>query len=318
MKTRIIRLLTILALTLFAFSLTACDELTDAEIDTIKELMNANDITTEQLRALELTPEVKDVICDIIADECEKKGVYIDRNYLKSMDLDFTALAAYKIDEEELKEFQENMDWDPANTKLILTYLGVDEDEFNEQIKETGLTEDELLILLAAANDPDVTCLRDVLEKAEVRDIDVNLHVDVPELGVNLNSVPLGEIVDAYDEGAAFAKDAGTFLRGVGVPVDKILAYLDPSDIKASDVVAYLQPVGETVKDLSQNIDPALIRDIIENKEIDVDKLVASEGYDEIVTEAQKYVDELIEQEVPDELAKFVGIVLAVDNSDIQ
>lgn len=315
MKTRIIRFLSILALLLFAFSLTACDELSDAEIETIKDLMNANDITTEQLRALELSPEVKDVICDIIADECEKKGVTIDREYLKSMDLDFTALAEYKIDEADLKEFKDNMNWDPAITKAILTNAGVDEAEFNETIKETGLTEDELLVILAAANEPDVTCLRDVLDKPEVRDVDVNLHIDVPELGVDLKTVPVGEILDAYDETAAFAKDAGVFLRGIGVPVDDIISYLEPEEIKASDILAYLQPVGEAAKEVSNNIDPTIIQDIIEGNEIDVNKLVPVDGYDDIILEAQNYVDELIDKEVPDELAKFIGLVLAVDHS---
>lgn len=316
MKTRIIKLLSFLALMLFSFSLCACDQLTDAEIDTIKDLLNANDITTEQLRALELTPEVKDVICDIIADECEKKGVSIDREYLKSLDLDFTALAEYKIDEEDLKEFRENMNWDPEITKAILTNVGVDEAEFNEMIKETGLTEDELLIILEAANKPEVTCARDVLDNPKVRDVDVNLHVDVPELGVDLKKVSIGEIVDAYDESAAFARNAGVFLNGVGVPVDDVVSYFKPSKVTASDVIAYLQPVGEVAKEVTKEIDPSLIRDIIEKKEIDVNKLVPVDGYEDVILEAQGYVDDLIEENVPEDLAKFIGLVLAVDHSE--
>lgn len=316
MKTKIIKFLSFLALMLFAFSLTACDQLTDAEIETIKDLLNANDITTEQLRALELTPEVKDVICDIIADECEKKGVEIDREYLKSLDLDFTALAEYKVDEEQLKAFRENMNWDPAITKEILTNAGVDEAEFNEKIKETGLTEDELLVVLEAANESDVTCARDVLDKPKVRDIDVNLHIDVPELGVDLKKVSIGEIMDAYDESAAFAKNAGVFLNGVGVPVDDVVSYLKPEKITASDVIKYLQPVGEAAQEVAKEIDPTLIRDIIEKQEIDINKLVPVEGYDEIILEAQNYVDELIDENVPDDLAKFIGLVLAVDHSN--
>ena len=316
MKTKIIKFLSFLALMLFAFSLTACDQLTDAEIETIKDLLNANDITTEQLRALEPTPEVKDVICDIIADECEKKGVEIDREYLKSLDLDFTALAEYKVDEEQLKAFRENMNWDPAITKEILTNAGVDEAEFNEKIKETGLTEDELLVVLEAANESDVTCARDVLDKPKVRDIDVNLHIDVPELGVDLKKVSIGEIMDAYDESAAFAKNAGVFLNGVGVPVDDVVSYLKPEKITASDVIKYLQPVGEAAQEVAKEIDPTLIRDIIEKQEIDINKLVPVEGYDEIILEAQNYVDELIDENVPDDLAKFIGLVLAVDHSN--
>ena len=316
MKTKIIKFLSFLALMLFAFSLTACDQLTDAEIETIKDLLNANDITTEQLRALELTPEVKDVICDIIADECEKKGVEIDREYLKSLDLDFTALAEYKVDEEQLKAFRENMNWDPAITKEILTNAGVDEAEFNEKIKETGLTEDELLVVLEAANESDVTCARDVLDKPKVRDIDVNLHIDVPELGVDLKKVSIGEIMDAYDESAAFAKNAGVFLNGVGVPVDDVVSYFKPEKITASDVIKYLQPVGEAAQEVAKEIDPTLIRDIIEKQEIDINKLVPVEGYDEIILEAQNYVDELIDENVPDDLAKFIGLVLAVDHSN--
>lgn len=318
MKTRIIRLLSILALSLFAFSLTACSELTDAEIETIKDLMNANDITIEQLRALELTPEVKDVICDIIADECEKKGVEIDREFLKSLDLDFTALAEYKIEEEDLEEFKENMNWDPAITKQILDNMGVDEAEVNETLKETGLTEDELLVLLEAANDPAVEDFNDVLHQPKVRDIGVNLHVDVPELGLKLDDVPIGDIVDAADESIAVAKDAGIFLKGVGVPVDSIKSYLTPPKIKTADVLATLEPVGEVTKEVAKNIDPTIIRDLIEGKELDVNKLVPADGYDAIIDEAQDYVDELIAETVPEDLAKFIGLVLAVDHSDIE
>ena len=316
MKTRIIRFLSILALSVFAFSLTACSNLTDAELETIEELLNANDITTEQLRALELTPEVKEVICDIIADECEKKGVVIDRDFLKSLDLDYTALADYKVAEEDYLEFKENMNWDPAITKQILDNLGVDEAEVNETLKETGLTEDELLILLEAANDPEVESFSDVMHQPKVRDIGVNLHVDVPELGIKLDDVPIGEIVDATDESIAAAKEAGTFLQGIGVPVDTFKEYLTPPKVKASDVIATLEPVGEVTREISKNIDPTIIRDIIEGRELDVNKLVPVDGYDEIIDEAQGYVDELIEEF--HFLRAMVKDIIAVDHSDIE
>lgn len=317
MKTRIIRLITILTLLLFSFSLTACSQLTDEEIDVIKDLMNANDITVEQLRAFELTPEVKDVICDVIADECEKKGVEIDREFLKSLDLDFTALAEYKIDEEDLNEFRSNMNWDPEITKAILDNMGVDEKEFNEKIKETGLTEDELLVLLEAANDPSAEGIEDVLNNPKVREIGVNLHISVPELGINLNDVPVGEIVDAAEESAYIASQAGDYLNKAGVPVDRIKSYLTPPKITTSDVVTALEPVGTATKKIAENIDPTIIQDVIEGKSIDFNKLVPVDGYDELINEAQGYVDQLIEEEVPDEVAKFIGLVLAVDHSDL-
>lgn len=317
MKTRIIRLITILTLLLFSFSLTACSQLTDEEIDVIKDLMNANDITVEQLRAFELTPEVKDVICDVIADECEKKGVEIDREFLKSLDLDFTALAEYKIDEEDFNEFRSNMNWDPEITKTILDNMGVDEKEFNEKIKETGLTEDELLVLLEAANDPSAEGIEDVLNNPKVREIGVNLHISVPELGINLNDVPVGEIVDAAEESAYIASQAGDYLNKSGVPVDRIKSYLTPPKITTSDVVTALEPVGTATKKIAENIDPTIIQDVIEGKSIDFNKLVPVDGYDELINEAQGYVDQLIEEEVPDEVAKFIGLVLAVDHSDL-
>lgn len=315
MKTRIIRFLSVLALLLFSFSLTACDELSDAEIETIRELLDINDVSIEELRALELTPEVKDVICDIIADECEKKGVEIDREYLKSMDIDLTALAEYEIDEEALEEFKSNMNWDPEITKEILNNAGVVEEDVNESLKETGLTEDDLLVILEAANDPEAEGIEDILNNPKVRQIGVDLHIEVPEYGINLRDVPVGDIMDAANETARFIEETGIVLKNVGVPVDDLKNYIKPPkiDINSSDVIKALEPVGAVTKEVTSYVDPTIIQDIVEGNDIDVTKLVPVEQYDEIIDEAQGYVDQLIKENVPEDLAKFIGLLLAVD-----
>lgn len=315
MKMRIIRFLSVLTLLLFSFSLTACDELSDAEIETIKELLEINDISTEELRALELTPEVKDVICDIIADECEKKGVEIDREFLKTMDIDLSALAEYKIDEEDLEEFKSNMNWDPEVTKEILNNMGVVEEEVNESLKETGLTEDDLLVILEAANEPGAEGVNDILNNPKVRKIGVDLHIEVPEYGINLRDVPVGDIMDAANETARFIEETGVVLKSAGVPVDNLKEYIKPPKIEISsgDVIRALEPVGTVTKEVTKNVDPTVIQDIVEGRDIEVSKLIPVEEYDEIINEAQVYVDQLVKENVPDDLAKFIGLLLAVD-----